>query len=183
MNDLIIVSSNENKIREFKRIMPELKIKKGIDLKEILSNKDEVIVYKVKDLNMDFHIVEDTILETFNTKSNKWEEIVDIKFKLGQLENLSLVRWVTSLGYSDGKYIYVYRGVTEGLLNTKMKLKGFGFDNQFYPKGSDMNYYELDKEGLKDNYSARSKALKNLKNNNLLFKKELDSLRRGKYQE
>ena len=96
----------------------------------------------------------------------------------------SRARWVTSLAYSDGKHIFVYRGVSEGEFDSSREIKGFGFDNQFYPLGENKTYFELEELGLKDNYSARSKALRSLVDNNIYLSKPVESILEwnGEYQ-
>lgn len=70
--EIILVSSNKNKIEEFKLYISNLKIQEGKDLKEVDGTIDEVIIYKAKAAGKGF-IVEDTIVSVDN------KEIVDIR--------------------------------------------------------------------------------------------------------
>lgn len=170
-----LISSNENKIREFKRILPEMEIVKGKDLPEVKGTKEEVIIHKSILAGKDF-IVEDTILKI------NGQEVIDIKWKVDSLTEGDKVEWITSLGYNDGESIHVYGGITKGFITTSRSTTGFAFDPFFIPEElfnlslTDENYHlnnltleELNKMNLKDNYSARTKALLNLKEEKPLF--------------
>ena len=65
--EFYLVSSNENKLKEFQNIFPDLKILKGKDLKEIKADAETVVIYKIleakKNYKIDKLIIEDTILE------------------------------------------------------------------------------------------------------------------------
>ena len=65
------------------------------------------------------------------------------------------------------------------------ELKGFGFDNYFIPEGIKLSLFELDNKGLKGNFSARYKALMNLKNDKVYLIKEMKLIPdwEGNYQE
>ena len=73
MNKVILISSSQGKIKEFKEFVPHLEIQTGKDLPEVLGTMDEVIIYKSLLAGKDY-LVEDTIVSIDN------EEIVDIKF-------------------------------------------------------------------------------------------------------
>jgi len=172
MEKYYLVSSNEDKLKEFKNILPEIKLKKGIDLKEVLSNSLDVILYKVLELGQEYNIVEDTILEIYI--KGEWKELVDIRFliekgEISQYEGLK-ARWLTSLGVLKNEEIFVYRGIIDGVLSFNKYIKdSFGFDSFFYPNGKNKSLFELNKEGLKSNYSARHDALINFKQNNIYY--------------
>lgn len=179
-NKLKLVTSNLNKLKEFQRILPNIEAVQGCDLKEIKADKDLVILYKVKELNKELMIVEDTILEVL--ENDQWIEVVDIRYQLKNLDKAYKSHWITSLAYLDKGIIKVFRGLTEGLIDPSRDLLGFGFDNYFIPKGSNKSLYELGDE--KDKFSARKKALINLKNNKVLFSKNIKELKEwtGQYQ-
>lgn len=173
-----LVSSNKNKIAEFKSILGNLiEIVPGKDLKEIQGTMDEVIIYKSLDAGVDF-VVEDTILIIDGV------EVVDIKWNQeDKLKNCKKASWVTSLGYNDGENIFIYRGIINGII-VEPKVDGFGFDPYFLPDGSDLTLSELDKENKKDLFSARKIALSQLLNKIEIIKKSIKEipLFTGKYQ-
>lgn len=175
---MILQTSNKDKIREFKRIFGnELEIQNGYDIKEVMGSMDEVILYKSLDAGKNI-IVEDTIL-TIDGK-----EVVDIRWNQeDKLKNAKKAQWIVSLAYNDGNTISVYRGIVNGII-VEPSINGFGFDPYFLPDGSDITLSQLDKEGKKDLFSARVKALLNLKNDKAEFRKEIKDIPiwNGQYQ-
>lgn len=170
-------SSNQNKIKEFKRIIKDLEIVSGPDLKEVQGTMDEVIIYKSLQAGRDF-IVEDTILKIDG------KEVVDIKFNQEEiLKQGQKASWIVSLGYNDGGTITVYRGIVNGTI-VKKTGEGFGFDPYFLPEHSSKTLAQLEQEGLKDQYSARNIALQKLKNKQYLKVKDIKSIPKweGLYQ-
>jgi inosine/xanthosine triphosphate pyrophosphatase family protein len=156
-----IVTSNINKLKEFKRILPDIESVSGKDLREVQGTPEEVVIYKAIDAGKDL-IVEDTILIIDG------EEIVDIKWKIQELKNLKSVdtikaTWQVMLGYNNGSHIEIYKGIVNGIIIPDSKEEGFGFDPYFLPDGSDVVLSVLEKEGNKDKFSARRNALVNLK--------------------
>lgn len=174
-DNMIFSTSNKTKMKEFKAILPDLIIKKGPDLKEVDGTIEEVILHKSKDMGPGY-LVEDTILIIND------EVVVDIKWKVKNLKEGDKATWITSLGYNDGENIYIYQGSIEGVITLKKGNEGFAFDPYFVPlelvnPTDDMNYdlkgltlTLLDKFGLKKFFSARYKALINLKEGNTFCK-------------
>jgi inosine/xanthosine triphosphate pyrophosphatase family protein len=153
-----LITSNPNKIAEFKAMLGDkLIIVQGADLKEVKGTMDEVIIHKAIDAGRGF-IVEDTILEVDG------QEIVDIKYHIENFKEKSVdAKWIVSLGYNNGKEVFIYRGFTDGKIVPIKNLPSdsFGFDSYFVPRNSSLSLYELAKFGIKDDYSARKKALEN----------------------
>lgn len=183
-SNYILLTSNENKIKEFKSILGDkLILQKGKDLKEIDGTVDEVILYKALESGNGF-IVEDTILEVDG------KEIVDIRYCLDKYSKKDVeASWIVSLGYNNGNEISIYRGIIKGKLVSIKNIPddSFGFDSYFIPKENNednQSLYELNKSGLKDNYSARKLALLNLLNNIYYSKTLINSIPKwnGKYQ-
>ena len=159
LGNVTLVSSNKNKIEEFKKHVPELIIKSGLDRKEVFGTMNEVIIHKSKDSG-EGYLVEDTILLI------NGEEVVDIKWKIEELKEGDKASWIVSLGYNSGNYIYIVRGIIEGYITLKKEIKnGFGFDPYFIPINckEKLSLMELDQKGMKDKYSARKIALENFK--------------------
>ena len=151
----ILVTSNQNKIREFQKLVPDIKIEEGSDIKEVLGNMDEVIIHKSKDKGENY-LVEDSILLI------NGEEVVDIKWKMNELKEGDKVTWIVSLGYNNGDCIYIFRGVIEGTITLNGNI-GFGFDSYFIPVDckEGLSLAELDILGKKEEFSARKLALQN----------------------
>lgn len=165
-------TSNKNKALEFKLLFPELEIVEGEDKREVLGTLDEVIIYKTE---IGF-ITEDTVLAI------NGEVKVDIKWNINSLNEGDDVEWIVSLGYSDGEYIYISRGLTKGNITKKRGTDGFGFDPYFIPEGEIKTLSELgDKKEL---FSARKQALLNFKNGNFVIKMKNSDLKEwtGLYQ-
>lgn len=170
--DLTIFTSNENKLKEFRRILPNLKNSKGQDLKEVDGTSMDVIIHKSKDSGP-MTIVDDTILEIDG------REIVSIRWDLETLESLKgkSVKWITNIGVNDGEKIFVYKGVSQGIVSSFKGGQGFAFDPYIIPIElhsrfedvelplKNFTFAQLEEKGLKDLFSARTRALLNLKEN------------------
>ena len=156
-----LVSSNETKLKEFQRILPEMDILKGLDLKEVQGTPEEVIIYKSLEAGKGT-VVEDTILII------EGEEVIDIKWKIEELKNLKSsncikASWQVMLGYNTGNKIEIFKGIVNGIIIPNSTDTGYGFDPYFLPDGSDVTLAQLEQEGNKDKFSARTNALTHLK--------------------
>lgn len=167
------VSSNEFKIKEFQKHLPNVNIEKGEDLDEVMGNKDEVIIYKSIDAGPG-KVVEDTILVI------NGEEIVDIRWKADELQEGDDAIWVVSLGYNDGETITVYRGMVKGKI--KGLKGGYGFGSNLYVQDYDKPIDAIEND--MHYYSARRIALNNFKNNRPLYTVQIDRMPSwdGEYQ-
>jgi len=176
---MIILTSNLEKIREIKEINPTLKIEIGPDLEEVLADKDTVIIYKSLAAG-EGYVVEDTILEIDG------KEIVDIKWKLKSLKEGMKLKWIISFGYHTGTHIKVYRGEVDGIITipTIFPENAFGFDLYFKPLGMNKTLYELQKEGLKNQFSPRALAIKALLLDTPIIIKDINTIKQwtGNYQ-
>lgn len=175
--ELTIVTSNPKKLKEYNDFGLNVKAETGKDLPEVDSNIDDVIVYKSLDAGIN-KIVEDTVLIVDG------EEIVDIRWKIKEMNQDASATWVVSLGVNDGEKIKVYRGFIDGKLVKKDDITGFGFDEYFVPNGTDMTLGELDRIGRKPEFSARKIAVENLLDNNICFDVDIDKIDtwKGDYQ-
>jgi len=183
---MIFTTSNEFKIKEIKRVLPEAKIIKGKDLREVKGTSEEVAIYKALEAGKGF-VIEDTILEIKNKR--KWEELVEIKWMIDNLPKYlgKRAKWVVTFAYNDGEYITLYRGTYEGTIGNPYKvdgkIRGYGFDPYFYITFS-QNLAKLDEEGRKDDFSARHKALLAIKKNKKFKKIKISDIPKweGEYQ-
>jgi inosine/xanthosine triphosphate pyrophosphatase family protein len=169
-----LVSSNKKKLEEFRRILPNIESVSGLDLIEVDGTPEEVVIYKSIDAGKGF-VVEDTILIIDGV------EIVDIKWKIEELRQLKpntiiYAIWQVMLGYNNGKFIELYVGKVEGIINPNSSDIGYGFDPFFIPIGSENSLAKLEDDGLKDKYSARTEALKKLHVSLPIKKIEIDKV-------
>jgi len=175
--ELFIVTSNPKKLKEYNDFGLSLKAKVGKDLPEVDSNIDDVITYKSLDAGINT-IVEDTVLVVDG------KEIVDIRWRIKEMNENAPATWIVSLGVNDGVKIKVYRGYINGMLVKKDDITGFGFDEYFVPYGTDLTLGELDRIGQKPEYSARKMAVENLLEDNLYFDVNINDIKewKGNYQ-
>ncbi len=181
--ELVFATSNKSKLDEIKRIIPNIKsLAYAKDIEEVDGTIDEVILHKAKDARYQNFIqsgtsiiVEDTIIRNLDTN----QDITDIKWTVDSLKEGTNVEWITSLALNDGINIYIFRGNQRGVVTRQRGDEGFAFDPYFIPEELYQDYNknytrngfnygkaypnytlgELDKIGLKDMFSARSKAL------------------------
>ncbi|CAH7341126.1 conserved hypothetical protein [Vibrio chagasii] len=154
---LKLVTSNEFKIKEFKRFGLDVEITKGADLPEVLGTPLEVVTYKALDAGVDC-MVEDTIL-TINGK-----EVVDIKARIDELTNLSDASavWTTSVAVNTGTKVITAYACTVGKIGIPAipTVGSFGFDAYFYPdNANDLSLHQLELNGTKDDFSARKRCI------------------------
>lgn len=165
---VFIVTSNQNKLKEFRRIVPHINSIKGVDVKEVLPTEEDanrlgltiaqvVAAYKALAQGKG-RIVEDTILKQQNPQTGKLEEVVEIRWNQeDKLKDVEQTSWIVTLAYNTGTTIEFYEGVINGIV-VEPKCEGFGFDPYFLPDGSEITLAELENEGKKDNFSARQLA-------------------------
>lgn len=180
--NLTLVSSNEDKIREFKRFgLKELNIDKGKDLKEIDAESYMVAMYKAKDAGSG-KIVEDTALfiEGMNVGANVRWLMNELGASVGKKAT-----WQVNIGVNNGHSITVFQANVHGkMCKAKDGIKGFGFDLMFVPDGANKSLGELEQLGLKDLFSARRLAVENMLEGKSLFSVDAAAVPdwKGKYQ-
>lgn len=175
---LTLLSSNTNKLKEYRRFGLNVDIEKGRDLPEVKADARTVAVYKSKTAGIGT-IIEDAIL-TVNG-----EEIIDIRWKLNSLKDGDKAVWTVTLAVNDGENIKLYQGVTHGtIVKGDMSGSSFGFDPVFKPQGSDLTLKQLDEQGKKDDYSARKAAVQKLLDKKAYYTVRLGSVKdwKGSYQ-
>lgn len=150
-----ILSSNQNKIYEFERILNNLiNVEVGPDIKEIDGSAFDIIIYKSLHAGQDT-IVEDTVLYIDDKLINdiKWATTSKLKRNINRK-----VTWEVNLGLNIQDEIRVFQGHVHGII-VEPRGEGFGFDAWFKPDGSDLTLGELQN---KDTVSARYNAVYNL---------------------
>lgn len=174
MNHFTLVTSNENKLNEFKRFgLTDLAIEKGRDLDEVDADPLTVILYKSLEAGRN-RIVEDTSLHV-----EGHEVGTNVRWLLENIPNLSgnKTTWEVLLGVNDGEYISVYQGILQGVLtDTYTEPVGFGFDCYFVPNGESLTLYDFEQIDRKDEFSARRIAIDALLNNLFIKKVKISDI-------
>lgn len=159
-----IISSNQNKISEYLRFgLTNLEVLSGKDIREVAGTSEEVILYKCLEAGENV-IVEDAILIIDGI------EIVDIKYQLENIKQFIGKKAVfkVTLGVLQSNYIKTYTSELCGnIQDLKKEPDSFGFDYCFIPIKQLKSLYELDKLGLKDNFSPRRMAINQLVQDNV----------------
>lgn len=162
-SNLKFVTSNEEKLEEYRSYgLRDIRIEKGKDLREVVSDPMTVAIYKALEAG-DGHIIEDSSLTVENSNIG-----IDIKFRLRDLEHHISSRAIfrVLLGVNYRGIITIYAGEVYGHItkpdHVELGTKVFGFDNHFTPVGSDANLYRLQLQGRKHLYSPRSIAVASL---------------------
>ena len=173
-----LVSSNKRKLEEYKSFGLDFDIASGNDLPEVDSNSFDVIAYKAE-MNGIHTISEDTSLHIENSNVG-----VNIKWMINHLSEFvgKKALWEVVLGKNDGKFIYVYQGLINGII-VEPRGKGYAFDPFFQPENCNFTLAELDEQNLKHKFSARKNVAENLLNDNYLKKFSLPlEVWQGKWQ-
>lgn len=174
LSNLVVVTTNKNKLAEINTILGTNHQISKIDIPEIQSlDLDEVITQKAKDAYAKIKkpvMVEDI---SFEIKALNGLPGTFIKFFLKTLGTEGTVKLVSGLptdtkvtaavAIFDGKTFKIFKGIVYGTLSQKDRgSNGFGFDKVFIPKGYRQTYAEMPQE-LKNQISHRAKALRKVK--------------------
>lgn len=168
--NLTLITSNEKKLVELKRLGLPVCNRISIDIKEVLSDPLTVAIYKSIEAGKNT-LIEDTVINVDG------EDIVDIKWKIRNIKNNNIsseVRWIVTLAHNDGDRVSIYSGEKLCKINPKamspdfkQSKNSFGFDEYLIPLFSNIdgtpntkNLYELECENTKDIFSARDLAVK-----------------------
>ena len=174
ISDLVVVTTNKDKLAEINEILGTNHKVSKIDIPEIQSlDLDEVISAKAKNAYQKIKkpvLVEDISLEI---KSLKGLPGPFIKFFLNTVGTEGTVKLVgkgktdtkvtAAVAIYDGKIFKIFKGIVHGTLSPKDRgAGGFGFDKVFIPKGYGQTYAEMP-TSLKNQISHRAKALRKVK--------------------
>ena len=173
----ILLSSNPDKLREFKRYIPEIEMKKGLDLREVNGTPIQVAIYKAIESGPGT-VVEETVLEV------NGREVVDIKWKINDLKHGSKAVWKTTLAWNLGDEIRIYLGLIQGTIDTTdIDPSAFGFDSVFKPNNADKTLHQMTPEE-KEEHSARKNAAVDLRENRYIKSVSIDEIPEwtGSYQ-
>jgi inosine/xanthosine triphosphate pyrophosphatase family protein len=161
LKQLRLVTSNENKLKEFSRFwLKWISMTKWVDLDEVASWKYDVVTYKSL-ANGVWTIVEDTSLDV------EWCAFwTNIKRLIENLNEMSWkkAQWSVVLWYNDWEKIWIFEWVVNWTIWKKKSDDWFWFDKYFYPGwlkwvNKWKNLSELENDWLKDTISARRLAV------------------------
>jgi XTP/dITP diphosphohydrolase len=152
--DWILNTSNQDKMREFKRLFAKYKVSLGAlhaDLKEIDADPLTVVVHKASQLEEGI-LVEDTSLDVEGAFLG-----VNIRWLLEHLHQCvgRKAEWRTLLAHQKNGLIYVYEGKVTGTIVQPRGEGGFGFDPFFLPDNAHCTLAE----SKPDDVNARAKAV------------------------
>lgn len=174
LSDLVVVTTNKNKLAEINQILGTNHQVSKIDIPEIQSlDLNEVITVKVKEAYKRIKkpvLVEDVSLQI---KALKGLPGPFVKFFLNTLGTEGTTRLVKgqdsttkaicAVAIFDGIKIKIFKGYSLGTLSLKNRGEhGFGFDKVFIPEGYDQTFAQM-LPSLKNKISHRAKALYKLK--------------------
>ncbi len=184
MNEMVLASHNENKIREFRQIFFSQKIISlnqldfNNEIEETGSTLEENALIKVREVfnfSKKISISDDSGLEidylnaepgVFSARYSglKSKPIDNIKKVLKNLGNTleRKARFRTVIAYKDDQQEKLFQGIIEGNISKKMRgLGGFGYDPIFVPNGFEMTFAEMKPE-VKNSISHRALAIQKL---------------------
>jgi XTP/dITP diphosphohydrolase len=176
LNQLFMVTGNENKLREARQILGiEIRQTEVAGLQEIQTvDAGKAVVHKAEEAYMALKkplIVEDSglIFKSWNGLPGalvKWfEESVGNEGLLKMLSAYDDRSAVAQcfIGFHNGKEVKVAKGEVSGRIADRLRGdNGFGWDRIFIPDGSGISYAEMAPEE-KNAISHRRKAFENLK--------------------
>lgn len=174
-----LVTSNARKIREYRELIPNLRVEEGQDLPEVDADDETVAIYKAVD-NGPYTISEDTSLEV------EGENIgVNLKWFKEKIPTFvgKKAYWKVLLAKNDGEYIKVYEGFVEGEIVASEDTSSF--DKYFKVTKFDKLLGELKMTDTDPAlYSARAMAARNLRQDRFIARKRIKFIPKwtGKYQ-
>jgi inosine/xanthosine triphosphate pyrophosphatase family protein len=178
-NTFKLVTSNKQKLKEYKKYIPEIESTLGSDLPEVLADDITVILYK------SLHNGPNTLCEDTSLNIEDFDIGVNIRWFIDKI-NLCIgkkAEWKVLIGKNDGEYITIYEGIVKGVINNN-NIDGTAFDPYFYIDNKSLAELKNDVKIDPTYYSARAKACINLLNNNIIKKIKISTIPEwtGKYQ-
>lgn len=179
MKDIIFVTSSQNKINEFERILGFKINHQDLDIDELQSlDYEKIIKDKVQKAHQIIKkpvVVEDSgmVFNAWNVLPGPlWRYFEDRETGLNHNELLCKMLssfsdksavGATIFAYFDGKILETFKGKTEGtIVCPACGENGFGYDAIFVPSGGERTFAQMSPEE-KDKFSPRNKALDKLK--------------------
>ena len=184
MNEIILASNNENKLREFRQIFSSKKIISLMDINfnneieetgSTLEQNALIKVRKVFNYSKKNCLSDDSGLEIdylngepgvysaryAGNNANSIDNIKKVLNNLGETKNRK-ARFRTIIAYKDSSTEKLFEGVINGRISNIIIGKGgFGYDPIFIPENHDITFSEMSLE-QKNKISHRSLAIKKL---------------------
>jgi len=171
MKQLLLVTGNQHKLREWQAFMPEGMSLNSVDLDlveiqsadpiEIVTNKVRLAYQKLQ---------KPVVVEDVSAGLDKWKGLPgpyiktfieelgqDALFQLANMEEGTGAVVSCSAAYFDGSQLLTFRADVHGTVVAPRGDSSFGFDVTFVPDGYDQTYAEMPPE-LKNAISHRSLA-------------------------
>lgn len=174
LSDLVVVTTNENKLAEINEILgtnhkvskldiPEIQ---SLDLDEVISAKAKAAYKKIKKPVL----VEDVSLQIKSLGNLPGTFVKFFLTNLGTEGTADLIKGkdtttkvTDAVAIFNGKDLAIFKGNAFGTLSSKNKgANGFGFDKVFIPQGYKQTFAQMT-PSLKNKISHRAKALKKVK--------------------
>ena len=182
--DLVVVSNNEGKIKEFKNILKDFNVLSLKDLNIDIDVVEDADTFegnarlKVQALmdKYDYVVADDSGLEItaldnqpgvysarFLGEDTPYSEKNDIVIEMLKDKEDRSARFISVIAFANKGEISLFKGIIEGSIADCQKGdNGFGYDPIFYIKEYDKSMAELSVD-IKDKISHRAKALSKLK--------------------
>lgn len=175
---LEVATTNENKLKEFRRILNDYElVGKKLDIEEIQSlDPYKVASHKAKEAfkanGYNPIFIEESSLELIGLNGRPGTYIKDFAEE-SEMRRIMAENWLIGkdrraiarviLALYDGNEVHIREGVTRGSIAETVKgSNGFGWDDIFIPEGENRTFAEME-DAEKDSYSMRRKALMALK--------------------
>lgn len=174
LSDLVVVTTNKNKLAEINQILGTNYQVSQIDIAEIQTlDLDELIAHKAKEAYRRIGkpvLVEDVSLAIKSLGGLPGTFVKFFLNALGTEGTAALVKGQDSsttataaVAIYDGQNLKIFKGQVKGTLFAKNRGEhGFGFDKIFIPKGYKQTFAEMP-PALKNQISHRARALRKLK--------------------
>ncbi|MEN9389038.1 MAG: Euphorbia ringspot virus [Candidatus Parcubacteria bacterium] len=174
---LYIATTNQDKLREFQRLIPHKRIEgikldideaQSLDHYEVVSKKAKIAFEKY---NYNPILVEDTSFEIAGL-NNRPGPFADFFISDPEMRKEIATRWLkdkdrrasvkVKLAMYDGVEVHVFEGITDGEIAFEPKGNSFGFDDIFIPDNQTgkhrLTFAQMTPQ-MKDKYSMRRKAI------------------------
>ncbi len=174
LSDIVVITSNENKLSEINQILGTSHKVSTLDVPEIQSlNLNEIIAFKAKAAYQKIKkpvLVTDVSLEIESLGGLPGPFVKFFLKTLGAEKTVGLIKGkntktkvTDAIALYDGKTVKIFKGAVHGHLIPKARgSHGFGFDFVFIPNGLAKTYSEMS-PAEKNKISHRALALKRLK--------------------